>query len=652
MVQVMGNRILGGIGAPSGAGMAESFGAGVNTALNQRTSRQNMEQTAQNMRINDQKMQWAVEDREDAKRRRAAAAATAAAAKTRAEAMAARYRAITSGASGAPTAAGLMLPRAGDVGPSPAPTPTAGLRPAPRSPTLSFGGTTVSGGGSTAGVRGGPGADDLTSKITNIQSVQGTLPPPAFPGGTLPPRALAGGFVKRPIPPGKEFTTPVPGAFVNSYGEVDTLAQPQGRPGDFAAQATQRTLAQPGMGAYRPELFNMVLEAQAQVARAEEQWTDFPSGDTLRRLTEAKNTLQQLEAEKAASDQALQPYVGRGYSEPRGILALEGPAATGQERPYASAPATANVRLPGGETLALPVEPTTVVDEQGREVRVTPGSDAAVTPAKLSFGPQLGSPSRTQEDVFLSELMSRTGNESKPLPLPPAMGQPGAPDRFVRQALAEREQQVQLAQAALEFRDARTYEAAASKIMELDNALEAGLARLAIQEVEYYNAPQRLSAIWSDYKGADIEFRPGNDGALDIYTNGTLSQRNAPLSSIREQTLAMTDATYAEQAAAMDQLRRKNDIENMSKAQAGVFVAEQQSRIDLQAQRLKALTQADIDQLRRDLGLSTDDKIAIEPVEGPNLIGVWVNGILTAQYRVAEELDKAGNPLQKLELMP
>ena len=33
-------------------------------------------------------------------------------------------------------------------------------------------------------------------------------------------------------------SNPVPGAFINSYGEVDTMSNPQGRPGDFAAQAT------------------------------------------------------------------------------------------------------------------------------------------------------------------------------------------------------------------------------------------------------------------------------------------------------------------------------------------------------------------------------------------------------------------------------
>ena len=49
MVQVFGNRILGGIGAPGG-GMSEAFGAGANTAINQRQTRQAMAERDQLMR--------------------------------------------------------------------------------------------------------------------------------------------------------------------------------------------------------------------------------------------------------------------------------------------------------------------------------------------------------------------------------------------------------------------------------------------------------------------------------------------------------------------------------------------------------------------------------------------------------------------------
>jgi len=62
MVQVFGNRVLGGIGAPGG-GMSESFGAGVNTALNQRTARQAMVGEGQRQRMLEQEFSWRGEDR-------------------------------------------------------------------------------------------------------------------------------------------------------------------------------------------------------------------------------------------------------------------------------------------------------------------------------------------------------------------------------------------------------------------------------------------------------------------------------------------------------------------------------------------------------------------------------------------------------------
>jgi hypothetical protein len=140
VVQTFGNRILGGVGAPGG-GMSEAFGAGVNTALGQRESRQVM-----NIRAQDQ--QFKIEDREEAKRRRAAAEAAAAASKARTEAMNERYRSIFGVPGAAPAVAGLTLPAAtapaAPAAPAPVATAPAGVRPAYT--PLSFGGSIVSGG--------------------------------------------------------------------------------------------------------------------------------------------------------------------------------------------------------------------------------------------------------------------------------------------------------------------------------------------------------------------------------------------------------------------------------------------------------------------------------------------------------------------------
>lgn len=69
MVQVFGNRILGGIGAPDSRA-AETFGAGVNTSITNRSNRQVMDERAQAMRIREeeaarlkQRFGWDIEDR-------------------------------------------------------------------------------------------------------------------------------------------------------------------------------------------------------------------------------------------------------------------------------------------------------------------------------------------------------------------------------------------------------------------------------------------------------------------------------------------------------------------------------------------------------------------------------------------------------------
>lgn len=62
MVQVVGKRIIGGIGAPGG-GMSEAFGAGVNTALGQRQTRQVMDERAQLMQQRGVQFQQGQEDR-------------------------------------------------------------------------------------------------------------------------------------------------------------------------------------------------------------------------------------------------------------------------------------------------------------------------------------------------------------------------------------------------------------------------------------------------------------------------------------------------------------------------------------------------------------------------------------------------------------
>jgi hypothetical protein len=165
MVQVFGNRILGGVGAPGG-GMSEAFGAGANTALGQRGARQTMA-------IRDQEMAWRGEDREEAKRRRQAAEAAALAARAR---QAAIFDAGTRGAGdrffqlGAPTAGAATAPTGRSTLPRSMGVPEGATAPAPGGvlPRSGAGlslGAPVAGGAGTTGLSGGDGTDDLSAGV-------------------------------------------------------------------------------------------------------------------------------------------------------------------------------------------------------------------------------------------------------------------------------------------------------------------------------------------------------------------------------------------------------------------------------------------------------------------------------------------------------
>lgn len=123
--QIVGNRILGGIGSPGG-GLATGFGQGVSTALDQRTSRQQMQERDQAMRLREQ---------EEARRQQAFAAQQAAAARARAT-EAARLEAMRNFFSGETTGAGVTPPSSG-ISP---------VMPSARPSGLSYGGGAATGG--------------------------------------------------------------------------------------------------------------------------------------------------------------------------------------------------------------------------------------------------------------------------------------------------------------------------------------------------------------------------------------------------------------------------------------------------------------------------------------------------------------------------
>lgn len=584
MVQTFGKRIIGGIGAPGG-GMSETFGAGVNTALNQRDVRQVM-----NFRAQDQAFK--IEDREEAKRRRAAADAAAAAAKARTTAMNERYRSILGGPGAAPAVAGLTLPAATAAPAAPAP---AGVRPpvttaapvAGGQPTytpLSFGGGNIiaAGAGSTS-VGGGTGTDTL-----GVPQTVAPAPTPAPPG--------ASEFV---VTPSTEGMLP---DYVEAPGLWSAIA------GAPAGAANADTLLKEGW------INGYEYQQLVRGSRGQQQ-----------------DVLANVGRRKAGTDV---PFFTPGVA----TATTAAPTAT-TATPTEPAATAATAGVPPEVSVTLP---------DGQQLVLSTGTVAPTQPTQLTFGPKLGSPDRTQEDVFVDELMARTGADQR-APAPPAMGEPGAPNRAVTRLMSERDRQVQLAQAALEFNDMQTYQAAASKIMELDIALEAGVARMAISEARYSNAPQRLNAIWSEITGMQYEFVPTAAGVYDMYVNGDLYQQGVDMNVLADETLMLADANYAQQQSALDMMRAEAEAKGMGQAEANIYEYGEKAEIDAKKALTVGLTEIDLLAMKRDLGFGEQDAIDFQKDEQTGIIMVFRNGEPTAQYRPVTEVDATGNEITRYE---
>jgi hypothetical protein len=229
------------------------------------------------------------------------------------------------------------------------------------------------------------------------------------------------------------------------------------------------------------------------------------------------------------------------------------------------------------------------------------------------------------------------------------MGEPGAPNRAVTRLMSERDRQVQLAQAALEFNDMQTYQAAATKIMELDIALEAGVARMAISELRYSNAPQRLNAILTEITGMQHEYVPTAAGVYDKYVNGELYQQGMDMNAIAEETLMLADANYAQQQAALATMEAEARAKGMGQAAANVSEYEAKAAIDVDKALSVGLTELDLLAMKRDLGFGEQDAIDFQTDEQTGIIMVFRNGEPTAQYRPVTEIDATGNEITRYE---
>jgi hypothetical protein len=524
VVQTFGNRILGGVGAPGG-GMSEAFGAGVNTALGQRESRQVMDFRAQDQ-------QFKIEDREEAKRRRAAAAAEAAAAR-------AANKAALAGIGtaqpffriGAPaTGSGATVPGAPSAPQGGVRIPLSMGTKAPAAPAAAN--ANISGGAGSTSVSGGAGTDTLGTPMTPT------------------------------------FYTP---------GAGDLSA----RPGDFAARATQGRLEEqfvtiPGYGEVWLDSNSLPLMQEIKQDIQRRRADDVAARQAGYGGSE---DLDALIADERAVD-ALIAEAGQlpGAVSVRGATAPEGPEVLGARREPAGPYYPVGYKLERTVTIQGPDGPVTIPleDMGGDAMRFPPagvrppepapyqplgdytlgfGADVGAmqpTGQTMTFGERLGAAPTPTEMFFADIGRTPAGN----VDLPALVSQQNSPvfdPNFSAIAEQERALYAYAAQDAMNKGDLNGYMTAVSKVRELETMILTQQLTLGINEATNFNSAQRLSAVASMvYGGADVVIIPKGNGLGDVYMNGQLSQADADLAGMGDEMLRTIDAGYRAQVAAAE----------------------------------------------------------------------------------------------------
>ena len=529
MVQVFGNRVIGGVGAPDPR-MSEAFGTGVTTALGQRESRQAM-------RLNDIDLQWKTEDREEAKRRRAAATAEAAAAR------AANKAALAGIGTAQPFfRIGAQPAAAGATAPGAPSAPQGGVRiplsmgtKATAAPAAAN--ANISGGAGSTSVSGGAGTDTLGTPMTPT------------------------------------FYTP---------GAGDLSA----RPGDFAARATQGRLEEqfvsiPGYG-------DVWLDSNALPLMQEiKQDIQRRRADDVAARQAGYGGSEDLDA-LIADERALDALIAEAGQLPgavsvRGATALEGPEVLGARQvpagPYYPEgyvpPQMITIQGPNGP-IRVPVE-----DMGGDAMRFPPagvrppepapyqplgdytlgfGADVGAmqpTGQTMTFGERLGAAPTPTEMFFADIGRTPAGN----VDLPALVSQQNSPvfdPNFSAVAEQERALYAYAAEDAMNRGDLNGYMTAVSKVRELETMILTQQLTLGINEATNFNSAQRLSAVASMvYGGADVVIIPKGNGLGDVYMNGQLSQADADLAGMGDEMLQTIDAGYRAQVAAAEAERAK-----------------------------------------------------------------------------------------------
>jgi hypothetical protein len=687
MVQVFGNRIIGGIGAPGG-GMADAYGAGVNTALAQRESKQGL-------RLREQEAAWKTEDRAEAKRLRAKAEADAAAARSRAAADKARRTAFIESLGGAPGGRFFTLG---------APTPPAagaGAGAGARAPYSMGTPITTPSATPTAGVRlpGTPTAAALPAGAYNIGGVP--VSSIEFVQGTNPAAGM--------VVPGLEVVAAPKGA-IGFMGASDSPAIAEyarnmaARPGDFAARATEDRVnaraaleqtirdvlpgANPATVAQSlPQLEAYKLELQA--ARGEEAAARQEGRGGLVNFDELIAEERRVDAAIAAVRTLAQVENNPNtILSDRGITALEGPEAISPERRSALDALRATESFEPTQTVTIqgPNGPMTVpvtldYGAAATAQRFAPGAPPlppqTVSPlgeADLAFGPGMATPTMggdtpmifgerlgaapTQTELFFSDLNMAPPGGLDLRALMEAQNSPIYDPDFSAIAEQQRAAYVYAAQEAATNGDIETYMAATAKIKEQETLILTQQMMLGADEAANFNSGQRLSEAASMiYGGQDVAVIPTGNGMVDIYLNGELAQQGASVAGFVDQMRTVIDDEYRASVAAgeaeLGKLRTETDE-----------AIRQQTTIDRNKATLEAGQKAlDVAAaIEQDLGIKMNElevkqveaalvasgKLPGPPEEysyqkiGEDVIAVLSGGRMVTQFRLVEQPGPGG----------
>ena len=536
MVQVVGKRIIGGIGAPGG-GMSEAFGAGVNTALGQRESRQAMVGEAQRQRMLEQEFAWKGEDREEAKRRRAAADAAAAAARTaNAAALAGIATAQPFFRIGAqPAAAGATAPSAPSAPQGSVRIPLSMGTAAPAAPAAA--GVNISGGAGSTSVSGGAGTDTLGTSTAKSFYAPGTGDLSARPGN-FAARATQGRL--------EEQFVSIPG-----YGDVwlDSNALPlmQEIKRDIQRRRADDVAARQEGGRGSEDLDALVAEERALDALIAEAG-QRPGAVSVRGATALEGP-EVLGARQVPAG----PYYPEGYVPPQ-MITIQGP----------NGPIRVPVEDMGGDAMRFPpagVRPPEPAPYQPPgDYTLGFGADVGAmqpTGQTMTFGERLGAAPTPTEMFFADIGRTPAGN----VDLPALVSQQNSPvfdPNFSAIAEQERALYAYAAQDAMSRGDLNGYMTAVSKVRELETLILTQQLTLGVNEATNFNSAQRLSAVASMvYGGADVVIIPKGNGLGDVYMNGQLSQADADLAGMGDEMLQTIDASYRAQVAAAEAERAK-----------------------------------------------------------------------------------------------